>query len=72
MYLIRTNVVMLLIMCIASTPIPKIIAKKVADKAKLSPETRFILKVLACMTVFVLSVAYLTGDSYNPFLYFRF
>lgn len=71
-YLLRTNAIILIIMCIASTPVPKVLAKKVASKLKLSPEAKFILKAVACSIVFILSIAYLTGDSYNPFLYFRF
>lgn len=71
-YLLRTNIIFLLIMLIASTPIPKLLAQKTASKLKLSSEARFICKVLACSVVFILSVAYLTGDSYNPFLYTRF
>ena len=59
-------------MCFASTPFPKNIAKKAASKLALSDELKFIIKASAAMIVFVLSIAYLTGDSYNPFLYYRF
>ncbi len=71
-YVLSTNIIILIIMCIASTPFPKNIAKKVASKLSLSDEMRFIVKATAAMIVFVLSIAYLTGDSYNPFLYYRF
>ncbi len=72
LYFLRTNLVLLLIMCVASTPIPKVLAEKVSTKLKLSDEVCFIIKASACMVVLILSIAYLTGDSYNPFMYFRF
>ena len=71
-YVLSTNIIILIIMCIASTPFPKIVAKKAASKLRLSDEMKFIFKASAAMIVFVLSIAYLTGDSYNPFLYYRF
>ena len=71
-YIFRTNILLLVIMAVASTPIPKLLAKKAADKLKLSEEFRFICKALACTAVLILSIAYLTGDSYNPFMYYRF
>ncbi|MBE6648017.1 MAG: MBOAT family protein [Ruminococcaceae bacterium] len=72
LYLLGSNAILLILMGIASTPIPKKVAKGIAEKLKLSPETRYMFKIVASMIVFVLSIAYLTGDSYNPFLYFRF
>lgn len=69
LYLLYTNIILLLIVIIGSTDIPKKICQKFLDN-------RFSIKIL-CQTlfiviIFILSVAYLVNASYNPFLYFRF
>ena len=58
---------LILILCIASTPIPNKLYKKVADKKAI----RILLCVLLPL-VLLLCTAYLVDSSYNPFLYFRF
>lgn len=61
------SVGLILILCIASTPIPNKLYKKVADKKAV----RILLCVLLPL-VLLLCTAYLVDSSYNPFLYFRF
>lgn len=66
LYLLYTNVWVLLILIIGSTQIPKKLAEKyITDRL-------FMLKIGFIMGVFLVSVAYLVDASYNPFLYFRF
>ena len=66
-HLVR-NIPFLILLALASTPIPleayKIIAKK--------GEMRRSLLSLGSILIFILCVANLVGASYNPFLYFRF
>lgn len=68
LYLLISFAVMLIILIIASTPLPKICYEKV----KLGVTGRTIAQLLFIAGVFVISVAYLVDASYNPFLYFRF
>jgi len=64
-YLLRSYGISLVIMAVASTPLPgKLYNKFVAKAPWLQP-------LLAALGL-VLSTAYLVNASYNPFLYFRF
>ncbi len=70
MYALQSNLPMILLLCIASTPLMKKIYDKVASKWRLG-----ILTTAECVgiaAIFILCVAYLVDSSYNPFLYFRF
>lgn len=63
LYYVRNYAVVLILGCILSTPLFKNFYENNKKKAP----------VIALLTVlFVLSVAYLTDATYNPFLYFRF
>jgi alginate O-acetyltransferase complex protein AlgI len=72
LYLFRTNFILICIMCFASTPILKIITGYLKQKFNPSEGIKFAVKATCCMLIFFLSISYLTGDSYNPFLYTRF
>ena len=61
------NVPFLIILCVASTPLPKRVFYKLREKAAF----RYAAPVLTVL-VFALCTAYLVDSSYNPFLYFRF
>lgn len=61
------NIVFLLILCVASTPLPKAIY----DANKEKTAFRAVMAVL-CPLSLILCIAYLVDSSYNPFLYFRF
>ncbi len=61
------NLAFLVILCIASTPLPHIVYEKYKSKGVM----RVVIAVL-CPAMLLLCTAYLVDSSYNPFLYFRF
>ena len=65
LYLLRTNLLLLAIGCLAASPEPmkqfNILCKKSA-----------VIAIIMILLVLVLATAYLIFSSYNPFLYFRF
>ncbi len=71
LYLLLTNAVLFVILAIAATPAPKIIAGKLLTKLGENP-TATIIKNVAFAAILIISTAYLVDASYNPFLYFRF
>lgn len=69
LYLLVSNALLIVIMAIGCTSLPKYLAKKVTKKDGIGASL--------CMSVYVavillLSIAYLVNGTYNPFLYFRF
>lgn len=69
LYLLVSNALLMGIMAIGCTSLPKYLAKKVTKKDGIGASL--------CMSVYVavillLSIAYLVNGTYNPFLYFRF
>jgi alginate O-acetyltransferase complex protein AlgI len=70
------SAVFLFIAAVACTPVMKHLGDRVEELLPGKPEGIFVvdkvLKPLANMVVFVLSIIFLVGQSYNPFLYFRF
>ena len=66
-YLLYTNILLVVILGIGSTDIPKKIWCYASKRYNLVVVENFLLLV-----VLILSVAYLVDQSYNPFLYFRF
>lgn len=69
LYLLVSNELLMVIMAIGCTSLPKYLAKKVTKKDGIGASL--------CMSVYVavillLSIAYLVNGTYNPFLYFRF
>lgn len=71
-YLLYTNLAMLVILAIASTHLGKWIANQLLGKLKNRPVIAEVVKNVVFIGIFFLSVAYLVDASYNPFLYFRF
>ena len=65
LYLILGLLPFIAILCIGSTPVPKRIYSVLRDRFSIFST---ILPILG----FIVSVAYITGSGYNPFLYFRF
>jgi len=63
-----SNILLLGILVIASTPLPKKLYYKLYEKA---PAARWAAAALSIAALFVCT-AYLVNSSYNPFLYFRF
>ena len=66
-YLLYTNIILFLVLIIASTSIPKTLWEKRNIKFK-----AIIIENVYLLFTLVLSIAYLVDQSYNPFLYFRF
>ena len=75
MYLLLTNAVLLVILAVASTPAPKLLAEKLLTKLGGKTNSALggtVLKNVAFAAILIVSTAYLVDASYNPFLYFRF
>lgn len=69
-YTLLTKAVLLIICCIASTELPKKLFLSAAGA--MNEKAAFTLKSVLMIALFALSMILLIGDSYNPFLYFRF
>lgn len=67
LYLIFSNIILFIILFFASTSLPKNIWRKVNFKNKYITIENILL-----MGIFILVIANLVDQSYNPFLYFRF
>ena len=70
LYLLLGNLVLLIVAAVASTTAPKRLAARLIGRC--SPGTETALRALFYAAVLLLCFAFLVGDSYNPFLYFRF
>jgi len=70
LYLLATNAILFVILAVAATPAPKLLAGKLMTRIGEKPGA--IVQNAAFICIFVLSVAYIVDASYNPFLYFRF
>jgi alginate O-acetyltransferase complex protein AlgI len=69
-YTLVTKAVLIVICCIASTALPKRVFVSCTDA--LGEKTGFVIKSVLSLALLALSMIFLIGDSYNPFLYFRF
>ena len=69
-YTLFTKAVLLIICCIASTELPKKLFLSAAGAT--NEKAAFTLKSVLTIALLALSMILLIGDSYNPFLYFRF
>lgn len=69
-YTLLTKAVLIVICCIASTELPKRIF--VSATGAMNEKAAFTLKSVLTLALLALSMVFLIGDSYNPFLYFRF
>ena len=72
LYMLITNGLLLIILAVASTPAPKIVAEKVLARLGEGKVSATVLKNAVFAAILILSTAYLVDASYNPFLYFRF
>jgi len=68
-YTLKTNLIILVIAIICSTPLIKNLIIHLKKKYKLKG---VFIVVAINMLVLIISVVYLVSESYNPFLYFRF
>ena len=69
-YTLLTKAVLLIICCIASTELPKKLFLCAAGA--MNEKAAFTLKSVLMIALLAMSMILLIGDSYNPFLYFRF
>lgn len=69
-YTLLTRAALMVICCVASTELPKRLF--VTAAGKMNEKAAFTVKIVLTLTLLALSVVFLIGDSYNPFLYFRF
>lgn len=69
-YTLLTKAVLLIICCIASTELPKKLF--ISAAGAMNEKAAFTLKSVLMIALLALSMILLIGDSYNPFLYFRF
>ena len=70
LYLISTNKILLIICIIASTSIFKKIYLKLMKKENKTFYS--FVEIILYIMFFLVSVSFLIGNTYNPFLYFRF
>ena len=71
-YYLTTRAVMFVILALASTQLPDKLFNKALSGPNVSEKTAFCVRAAGCLLLLVVSMAFLIGDSYNPFLYFRF
>lgn len=64
------NAVLLIIAALCSTPLVKVLGEKLKGKAPTLYGA--VCRPLMCLFLLIISTAYLAGNSFNPFMYFRF
>ncbi len=69
MYLVVSNIVLLIFLIIGSTNIP---ARAGAWVCNRNETCKGVFQAVFVAVVFIISVSYLVNGTYNPFLYFRF
>ena len=69
-YTLLTKAALLVICCIASTELPKKLFLSAAGA--MNEKAAFTIKSVLTIALLAMSMILLIGDSYNPFLYFRF
>ena len=68
-YILSTNFIMLALGIICSTRL----VKNIIDNIKSTLRKKDIFFIVTMnLLILIISIAYLVGESYNPFLYFRF
>lgn len=71
-YALYTNAVLLVILILACTDLPKRLMTKLMVKFGEAGAAATLCKAIYIAVLFIVSTAYLVDASYNPFLYFRF
>ena len=69
-YTLFTKAVLIVICCVASTELPKRLF--LSATGAMNEKAAFTIKSVLTIALLALSMILLIGDSYNPFLYFRF
>ncbi|MBO5298781.1 MAG: hypothetical protein J6B51_01710, partial [Clostridia bacterium] len=68
---IKDNAVLLIVSLVFAFPLSRFICKKIGDAIK-NENIFSVLKTVFTIAAIFVSTALLAGNSYNPFLYFRF
>ena len=68
---IKDNAVLLIVSLVFALPLPRFICEKIGDAIK-NENIFSVLKTVFTIAAIFVSTALLAGNSYNPFLYFRF
>lgn len=71
-YLLYTNAIMLILLVIGSTDLPKKLGQKLVSAFQNNSVVVLLGRNAYLLILFILSIAYMVDASYNPFLYFRF
>ena len=71
LYVLDSFAILLVVCLVASTPLPKMLWKKVSD-TRAGEIALTVLEPLTIVLVVVLSTALLIDGAFSPFLYFRF
>ena len=69
LFILSNNIVILLIGIICSTTLLPNVFKKLRSSLK---KSNIFIIISIYLIIFILSISYLVGESFNPFLYFRF
>lgn len=69
LFILSNNIVILLIGIICSTTLLPNVFKKLRSSLK---KSNIFIIISMYLIIFILSISYLVGESFNPFLYFRF
>ncbi len=72
LYLLFSNLELILILLAGCTPWPARLGKKVISAVETRTWAAFILENAYLLVIFTISIAFLVNSTYNPFLYFRF
>jgi alginate O-acetyltransferase complex protein AlgI len=72
LYMLRNYFVTIVLCGLFSTPLMQKLAQKFKSFPPKAQPLLSALKIAAYIAIFVLSVAYIVDDTFNPFLYFRF
>jgi len=66
------NIVFLIIAFLCCTPVFKVIGSKFTELFKIKSKSIYLLHTIFNATILIISTIMLIGQTYNPFLYFRF
>jgi alginate O-acetyltransferase complex protein AlgI len=71
-FYVSCNAVLFFVLVICSLDWTRLLKKVEGSLEKISAALCETVKIVVLLLLFGLSLAFLVGDSYNPFLYFRF
>lgn len=72
LYLLTSSVILLIILTVCSTNIAEKLKVLITSRISSNSAKIIVIKNICYVVIILVSVAFLVGDSYNPFLYFRF